>query len=125
MLYWDRSPKWKIIRQQHISQNHTCAGCGSKIGVEVHHIEPFHKCPEKELDPTNLISLCRKHCHLTIGHLLDYQSWNINVINDAKVYLEKVQNRPYQVRVQSYESTNFIHNTILWFKSLFSRNYRS
>jgi len=93
---YDRSPKWKTVRSQHLENNNHCAACGKKTGLEVHHIEPVHLNPDKELDLTNLITLCDSYCHLAIGHLMDYKSWNKNVIEDSKVYLNKVQNRPYK-----------------------------
>ena len=93
---FDRSPKWKSVRSEHIKSNGTCAACGKKTDLEVHHIEPVHLKPDRELDPTNLITLCDSYCHLAIGHLMDYRSWNTNVIDDAKVYLDKIKNRPYK-----------------------------
>lgn len=90
-----RSPKWSKVRKEHLKNNPRCRGCNSQSDLEVHHIEPVHINPEKELDPSNLITLCGRHCHITIGHLMDYKSWNINVVNDAAVYLNKIRNRPY------------------------------
>jgi 5-methylcytosine-specific restriction endonuclease McrA len=95
---FDRSPKWKTIRSQHLKSNSYCAACGRKTGLEVHHIEPVQINPQRELDPTNLITLCDSYCHLAIGHLMDYKSWNENVIKDSEVYLDKVQNRPSKNR---------------------------
>lgn len=66
----------------------------------MHHIEPFHVNPSRELDPDNFITLCGKNCHLVFGHLMDYTSWNTDVVQDAKVYLNKVQNRPYKIKKQ-------------------------
>lgn len=102
-MFWNRkirfatrSPKWSKTRQQHLLENPLCANCGSQTDLEVHHIEPVHINPSRELDPTNLITLCSRYCHLAVGHLMDYKSWNINVINDTSVYFNKVKTRPYK-----------------------------
>lgn len=89
-----RSPKWKTIRKNHLKDNPNCAACGAKDKLEVHHIEPVHTSPEKELDPSNLVTLCDTPCHLTFGHLMNYKSWNPNIVEDCKNYLNKVTHRP-------------------------------
>lgn len=91
-----RSPKWKSVREQHLLENSHCAACGRNSKLEVHHIEPVHINPERELDPTNLITLCSSPCHIVFGHLMDWKSWNTNVIKDSMVYLNKYQNKPYK-----------------------------
>jgi hypothetical protein len=57
--------------------------------LQVHHIKPFHLHPNLELDPRNLITLCelpgRDH-HLLIGHLDEWESYNVNVRDGAKRY---------------------------------------
>ena len=103
-LYSSRSSNWNKIRKTHLEENNSCCGCGKTDKLEVHHIEPYHVNPNRELDPSNLITLC-KSCHFTIGHLMDWSSWNIDVISDCKVYLNKVKNRPYQIKVQSNENS--------------------
>ena len=55
--YAARSPKWQAVRKEHIKNNPNCISCGRNKKVEVHHIEPVHICPEKELDPLNLVTL--------------------------------------------------------------------
>jgi hypothetical protein len=118
-LYSSRSANWKIIRRQHLGENPFCSGCKKTDKLEVHHIEPYHVNPNRELDPSNLITLC-KSCHFTIGHLMDWNSWNIDVIMDCKVYLNKVKNRPYQIKAQSNENSiiyscfNRIVNFLWW-----------
>lgn len=94
-----RSPKWSIVRTRHLSKNPTCAVCGTKKKLEVHHIKPFHLYPELELDPDNLITLCEtaEHgiiCHLLVGHLGNYRSLNENVVDDAKTWRSKLEGRP-------------------------------
>jgi 5-methylcytosine-specific restriction protein A len=94
--YASRSSRWPKVREKHLSQNPHCAACGRRLNLEVHHIEPVHLNPERELDGSNLITLCSNNCHLLFGHLMDYKSWNINVKNDCSVYLNKIKNRPYK-----------------------------
>lgn len=91
-----RSPKWSSVRKQHIETYSSCAACGRNKKLEVHHIEPVHINPERELDPTNLITLCDDPCHLVFGHLMNYKSWNKYVINDCFVYLNRIKNKPYK-----------------------------
>ena len=62
-----RSSAWPIVRAAHVAHFPTCAACGSNAALNVHHIEPFHAEPELELEPTNLITLCRRH-HFEVGH---------------------------------------------------------
>ena len=91
-----RSPKWVSVRKNHLSTNGYCAACGRSKKLEVHHIEPVHLNPERELDPTNLITLCADPCHIVFGHFMDYKSWNSNVINDCQEYFNKIINKPYK-----------------------------
>jgi 5-methylcytosine-specific restriction protein A len=94
-IFSTRSSRWPKVRNNFLSVNSSCAACGSIKKLEVHHIEPINIAPEKELDATNLITLC-KNCHFIFGHLMDYNSWNIFVKEDASKYLNKVKNRPYK-----------------------------
>jgi 5-methylcytosine-specific restriction protein A len=87
-----RSSKWKVLRDDHIRKNPTCAVCGSKKVVP-HHIIPYHVDPSKEMDPTNLISLCEGetfNCHLFFGHLRNWSSYNPEVVEDARIWREKL-----------------------------------
>ena len=86
----DRSPEWPRVAREHLLREPTCQVCGYKgQGLQVHHIKPFHLHPKLELDPENLITLCeikgRDH-HLLIGHLDDWESFNVNVRRDTKVF---------------------------------------
>jgi 5-methylcytosine-specific restriction endonuclease McrA len=94
LRYAVRSSKWTTVRKQHLKDNPNCAACGRNKKLEVHHIEPVHVNPDRELDPSNLITLCDNPCHLTFGHLLDYRSWNKDVLDDCVVYLNRVKNKP-------------------------------
>jgi hypothetical protein len=94
--YAIRSPKWKDVRKTHLLSHNSCAACGKKKNLEVHHIKPVHTHPELELDPDNLITLCENSCHILYGHLMDFKSWNPDVIIDCKQILKKISKRPYK-----------------------------
>lgn len=94
LRYAARSSKWPALRKEHLKKQPCCMACGSCVKPEVHHIIPVHLDSAKELDPDNLITLCDKYCHFVFGHLMHYKSWNINVINDAKQYLDNINKRP-------------------------------
>lgn len=94
-----RSPKWRAIRETFLVLNPHCAACGvqTRSVLEVHHILPFHRFPELELEKGNLITLCESsshNCHFLFGHLLNWSSWNEKVREDAARYLTSVRNRP-------------------------------
>lgn len=94
LRYAKRSSQWPKLRKQHIEKQPCCQACGSCKKPEVHHIVPVHLDPSKELDPDNLITLCDRYCHFTIGHLMSYHSWNTEVIQDSANFLKKIANRP-------------------------------
>ena len=91
-----RSPRWPAVRGAHLKRNPTCAACGTRDKLEVHHIHPFHIYPELELVGSNLLTLCETggNCHLMIGHLKNFKSYNIAVRKDAEVLLQKIKARP-------------------------------
>jgi len=67
-----RSSRWPEVRRAHLEKEGWCRACGATKDLEVHHIEPFHLTPDRELDPSNLITLCERmfhQCHLRKGHL--------------------------------------------------------
>ena len=90
-----RSWGWGKVRKVHIKANPTCAACGRKDGLEVHHIIDYSTRPEMELAPLNLLTLCDKgtKCHFTFGHLGDWQSINPQVVADCRRFILKVKNR--------------------------------
>jgi hypothetical protein len=85
---------------------------------------PVNIDQSKELDPKNLITLC-KTCHFVFGHLMDWNSWNEDVIKDCRVYYNKVINKPYKIKAQFYDKNIFgtISNNIWNF--IFFWNNRS
>lgn len=93
-----RSKHWPKVRKEHLIKQPTCAVCNSTIQLEVHHIVPFARDPSKELDPDNLITLCENSndgviCHLLFGHLGNYQFVNPDVVEDARIWKDKFDNR--------------------------------
>jgi hypothetical protein len=76
-----RSSAWPAVRKAHLLKHDRCLACGGTSKLEVHHLIPFHIDPSRELDPTNLITLCESGkggiiCHLAIGHLGNYRNAN-------------------------------------------------
>jgi hypothetical protein len=91
-----RSPKWPAVRAAHIKKNPKCAACGSSENVVAHHVFPFHLYRDLELIPSNLMTLCENggNCHLMIGHLKNWKSFNVEVRKDAEALLQKIKARP-------------------------------
>ena len=75
-----------------LSCHPTCEACGSKRGVEVHHVQPFHLFPALELKWSNLMSLCRE-CHFRTGHSLLWAAWNPHAREDAALTRSRVKTR--------------------------------
>lgn len=95
-----RSPKWEKTKNDHLRIEPHCALCGEhrKKYLRVHHVVPVHVDPSKELDQSNLITLCQGeviNCHLLFGHLRDWDSWNASVREDVEIWKNKIKIRPY------------------------------
>lgn len=103
---YGRSNKWNKVRSEFLRHNSVCAACGTNKDLEVHHIVPYHLDSTKELEYTNLITLCGKRCHFIFGHLCDWKSWNVDVVNDCKKYNYKLTNRPYELTNDERVSLN-------------------
>ena len=94
-----RSGHWPTVRKHHLEAHPVCEVCGGSVTLDVHHIRPFHIHPDLELDPSNLVTLCESNkgginCHLLFGHLSNFRSFNVNVIEDAAQWSQKIKNRP-------------------------------
>lgn len=77
-----RSDRWRTVRKYHLIKEGWCRSCGGIKDLEVHHVNPFHIDPDKELDDSNLITLCETigtHCHLKVGHLGNWKKFNPDV----------------------------------------------
>jgi 5-methylcytosine-specific restriction endonuclease McrA len=59
-----RTPAWKALRLAAKRRDGwRCVKCGSRVGLEVDHIEPRERRPELALSLDNLATLCRV-CHI-------------------------------------------------------------
>lgn len=93
----ERSKEWPKVRRAHLKLFPTCAVCGGKKKLQVHHIKPFHLHPQLETEMSNLITVCEApghDCHLQFGHLGSFKSWNKDIRKDAERWLKKRLNRP-------------------------------
>lgn len=91
-----RDGRWAAVRQNYVKRHPTCAACGGRSEVEVHHVVPvsWPGGKELELEERNFVSLCRVH-HLWVGHLGSWESRNPDVREDAATWLRKVTGRGY------------------------------
>lgn len=91
-----RSGRWHTVRNHHLVDNPSCAVCGGKKNLEVHHKKPFHLHPELELDQSNLITLCEAkregvNCHLFFGHLGNYRDVNLTLDQDIFYWAPRIK----------------------------------
>ena len=59
-----------------------CRCCGLRKKIQLHHKLPRHLFPKLALDEDNFISLCNRKgvgCHLLIGHMGSYHTYNANI----------------------------------------------
>jgi 5-methylcytosine-specific restriction protein A len=91
-----RSGRWPTVRKRHLEDFPACAACGVRAPVSVHHVIPFHVDPDRELDPSNLITLCEtvgRSCHFVHGHGLDWRAYMIHVKVDTALMFQRLQDR--------------------------------
>lgn len=72
-----RSPQWRGVRDKFARAHPDCAfyKCSELTTKrQIHHLEPFHINPSRELDVTNLVSVCPKH-HLYVCHNGNFQDY--------------------------------------------------
>lgn len=90
-----RANGWAVFRRIHIKD--FCEMCEIKGSLlkplELHHIKRFVDNPELELDPNNVITVCRP-CHLRYAHLGSFQSYCLEIKEEAERWAEKRRNRP-------------------------------
>jgi hypothetical protein len=99
------SDQWPALKKRHLIRRPKCEVCGATRNRTVHHIKPIHLFPELELEPENLITLCEggkrgANHHLFVGHLMDYMSYNANVLTDVAIWNERIQHRPNKKRLR-------------------------
>lgn len=68
---WETARAMKEYRRQFDA----CEYCGRRGRIQVHHILPVSVRPDLASDSMNLISLCAKRCHITIGHAGNYKNY--------------------------------------------------
>jgi hypothetical protein len=90
-----RSSRWASTRRAFLRTHPRCAACADAAvpdpsTLNVHHVVPFHLViavgrPDLELDFRNLLTLCEggEEHHLVVGHLGDWDSYNVHVVADA------------------------------------------
>ena len=88
-----RHKLWPKTRKRHLALFPTCAVCGNKKGLEVHHKISFRLRPDLELDPNNLKTLCRRH-HFIIGHLEYWKSYNPSLEKTIMYFRKLLVTRP-------------------------------
>lgn len=103
-----RNSKWSAVRKRFLVDNGSCAVCGGKYKLEVHHIVPYHIAPELELEPSNMVTLCESkfygvNCHLFVGHLGNFRRCNPSVVSDAKLWKDKLYFACLGISVNSKE----------------------
>lgn len=98
-----RSGKWPRIATAHLANNPTCAVCGGKLDLDVHHVLPFHLYPKLELDRQNLITLCRHH-HFLFGHLENWSAFNPLVRADAEIWRFRLRARRTLLRLAGHQA---------------------
>lgn len=77
-LFEARSPLWPKLREEHLKKEPFCQICGKSNDLEVHHKIPVSLCPNRELDPSNLITLCSHH-HWLFGHCKRWDGFNPDI----------------------------------------------
>jgi 5-methylcytosine-specific restriction endonuclease McrA len=84
-----RSPGWHLVRESHLKMHSICASCGCSEKLQVHHVVPVSVDPQRELDPSNLITLCmgENECHLNVGHNGSWKKHNPHVREIARALL--------------------------------------
>lgn len=73
--------------QAYREANPACEYCGRSGRIQVHHKEPVSVAPERAADIENMISLCAKRCHITLGHAGNYKNYVVNVADLCDVAL--------------------------------------
>ena len=81
---FSRDGNWRPTRNQFIEMFPVCECCGTEDDLNVHHIFPVRWYPKFELEPYNLITLCRRH-HFYYGHLNDWKKWNTHIWQVAQL----------------------------------------
>lgn len=106
-----RSKDWNPIRDEHMREHPACIACGRR-GEEVHHGDPLRYAPERELDPENLYTYCRKD-HRSLAHLGDTLVHNPEHVLLAKLKRACVTRYRDELPPQLNASEGVIYQTVL------------
>lgn len=98
-----RSGRWPRLRRAHLARQPGCAVCDAEDDCDAHHVYPYHVFPHLELDPANLITLCRAH-HLFFGHLGEWAAFNPLVREHAGIARFCLQARAALMRIARAEA---------------------
>ena len=93
LAQFTRNPDWPKVRRLFLKQHNQCEVCGITKRLTAHHEKPYQWNPELEMETENLITLCER-CHLFVGHLGSWLSYNVNVREDAIKWNAKITSRP-------------------------------
>lgn len=89
-----RSPQWRYVEEAFVREHPLCDYGNHKPTLlnplNVHHVDMFSKNPERELDPTNLQSVCRFH-HFYHSHFGNWKDSNPHTREDASLFTEELQ----------------------------------
>lgn len=70
----------RAMREYDEEVGNRCEFCFRTGDADVHHIRPVSVAPELAACKSNMICLCRKKgCHLVVGHLGNWKTWNMTV----------------------------------------------
>lgn len=91
-----RNPRWAKTSRAYL-RGKSCAACGRKTKLVIHHKVPVHVDNTLEMMVSNWLVLCfgATACHLGIGHSGDFKSWNPDAEKMAAEQLARFKKRPY------------------------------
>jgi 5-methylcytosine-specific restriction endonuclease McrA len=87
-----RSPKWREFSKAIIKAEGVCSVCTRTRGLECHHEIPFWIAQDLELEPDNVIVLCRR-CHLIFGHNGNWKRLNASCSTDVIHWAAKMKGK--------------------------------
>lgn len=90
-----RSPQWPKVEAEHKRKENSCRCCGTRNNLQVHHIKPYHKFPELELEDSNLMTVCQ-NCHFVICHENNWGNWVVDVEDQVQIHRVRVDRQREQ-----------------------------
>lgn len=82
------SPAVRSAMRAELAAHPWCAWCGTKAGLQVHHICPVSRNPALAAEPSNLVTLCYE-CHWVLAHRRDWRKavWNLRTVIETALEL--------------------------------------